>query len=365
MSELPELTDGHKATILLRWDKIDLAELAREVSGNPELDGRSLWAKAIKIFLNSKGLEAKTTAKEKIAPIILTEEQTDFCDNNADKMKTTELVRVLFKDDKLTPLSREFRAVYAYLNQTNKHAVKIEDEPVPEDDYKVPRSLYALILRVNRFVPNPKDPTVSIYSLEIKSLPPKDEKELRMLLGYVNLPRFEYYMNQYKKQVYRDLFEGTFLGMTYNKPDLSWEEQEQYINLASEIVQTAMIERQIQRLEQDMEESASGESDKKLTMTMVELTNSLREKFDKSKERQKKLFDTLSGSRAERLSKKFTENASILNLVDAWRDETKRNDMLALAELQKKAEGEDIDRLTSMESVMVLVAGMTKEEALN
>lgn len=364
-NELPVLTDGHKATLLLQGTKMDLAALARLISGDPSLDGRSLWARAIREFLVENDIKVRTTEKEKMATLILTQEQTDFIDANMEKMKTLELVRLLFKSESLTPLSREFRAVYSYIGQKNKHLIKMEDEPVAEDDYEVPKTIFTLIRRVNKHVPNPKDPTTSLYPLDVKLLGTVEEKCLRMLLGYVSMPRFSQQMNTYKRQMDRDLFESTFLGMTYDKPDLTREEQEQFMNLAAEIVQTMQIDRQIQKLEQEMDESMSGESDRKLTMTMVELVNSLREKFDKSKERQKKLFDTLAGSRSDRIKKRVTENASILNLVDAWRDDIKRNEMIRLALLQKQAEEKDINRMTSMEDVLLIVAGMSKSEALN
>jgi len=47
-------------------------------------------------------------------------------------MKPLEITKLLFNDTALTPLSREFKAVFAYLNKIEKNLIKQDDEPVEE-----------------------------------------------------------------------------------------------------------------------------------------------------------------------------------------------------------------------------------------
>jgi len=61
----------------------------------------------------------------------------------------------------------------------------------------------------------------------------------------------------------RKIYESTFIGMTWDKPDLLREEVEQYIGLAAEIVQTAQIDRHIQRLDTEIENALEGGDDGK------------------------------------------------------------------------------------------------------
>lgn len=357
------LTPDQEAFVLENWKAMDLITMVQTLSGDPKADGRHKLGRAIRVFLSSKGFEAKTTKYKAIGPIELTQEQLEYIKQNADRSKPLEVTRLLFENQKLTPLSREFKAVYIAFEQISKNFVRREEAPAEEDIYYAPKSIYKLIPRVNKYVPNPKNEIEPLFP-DIKKISGTEEKNLRTLLSYLNIPRFSYQANQFHKEVDRELFESTFIGMTWDKSDLKREEVEQYISLSSEVVQTAQIERHIQRLDREIEDSMTGENDRKLSLNLIELVNGAREKLDKSKERQKKLINNLTDSRAERLKKRIQENSSILNLVDAWRNEKRRQELIQLAILQKKAEEADIDKITSMSDVTALIAGLTKGEVL-
>jgi hypothetical protein len=357
------LTPDQETFVLENWKTMDLITMVQALSGDPKADGRHKLGRAIRVFLSSKGFEAKTTKYKAIGPIELNQEQLDYISQNADRSKPLEMARILFGNSKLTPLSREFKAVYIAVEKISKNFVRREEAPAEEDIYYAPKSIYKLIPRVNKYVPNPKNEIEPLFP-DIKKISGTEEKNLRTLLSYLNIPRFSYQANQFHKEVDRELFESTFIGMTWDKSDLKREEVEQYISLSSEVVQTAQIERHIQRLDREIEDSMSGENDRKLSLNLIELVNGAREKLDKSKERQKKLINNLTDSRAERLKKRIQENSSILNLVDAWRNEKRRQELIQLAILQKKAEEADIDKITSMSDVTALIAGLTKGEVL-
>lgn len=80
----------------------------------------------------------------------------------------------------------------------------------------------------------------------------------------------------------------------------------------------------------------------------------------------KRVDDTMTKlvqTRSKRLDNKFQENASILNLVEAWQTEKQRMKMIELAKEQKLLEGEEVDKLSDMDSVIALIAGFSKERA--
>jgi hypothetical protein len=120
-------------------------------------------------------------------------------------------------------------------------------------------------------------------------------------------------------------------------------------------------------LEEEIEGILNGSNmeSKKLSMTLIELVNGAREKLDKSKERQRKLLDELTESRSVRIKNKMAQNASVLNLVEAWKMESSRKELIELAELEKKSEEDEINRLSSLDRVVALIAGISKNEALH
>ena len=356
------LTDDQVAYVMLNYAKKSLIEMTQYISKDPKADGRDKVGRAIRTLLKNKGLEYETTKFRKVGDLELTEEQMEFLKNNIGTLKTLEACRILFKNDKLSPLSREFRAVYKFVDKITPGVTRREDAPV-EGEYKAPTSIFKVMQIVNKFVPNSKKENEPIYKSGDR-LTAQDEKNLRSLLSYMQLTRYILKSNSYSKQVDRDIFESTFIGMTYDKSDLQREEIEQYISLSSEIVTTEQIDRHIQVLDQQVDDILSGNSPEgaKLSMSLVEAINAARERLDKSKERQKKLIAELTGSRAERIKGKIEANATVLNLVEAWMDEKKRLQLLELAIKQKKAEREQCDELANMESVVALISGITKNE---
>ena len=361
------LTDSQKAFLLLKWnEEIDLIELVREVTKDPKADGRHKAGRAIRDFFLDNGKKIKTTKYEAKGPIELTDEQKEYIRNNMKDQKPLQIARSLFNNDKLFPLNSESKAVLAYIKEIEPNFIKQEDDIVDSDEYESPKSIYDLIPIVNKYVLNPKKENEGMYNPN--RLSAQDERNLRALLSYVNLPQFVQLANRYERKLDRELYVSTFIGMTHDKPDLLREEITQYISLASEIVTTAQIDRHIQSLDREVEDALSGSNNdkKKLSMTMVELINSARDKQDKSKERQKKLIGELIGSRAKRQENKIVANATVLNLVEAWQNDVEaRRRMIQLAIEQKNAEKEEVKKIMDMESVVALVAGVTIEELTN
>ena len=65
------------------------------------------------------------------------------------------------------------------------------------------------------------------------------------------------------------------------------------------------------------------------------------------------------------LKKQIKENASVLTLVEMWREEETRHKMIKLAELRKKVVKEEIDNLSSMDEMKARILGLSEEEALD
>lgn len=360
------LTDAHKSYLMLHWDKeFDIIEAIRHISGDPKADLRHRSGRAIKDFLIANGKTVKTSKYEAKGNPELTPEQKEFCENNAGKMKPLEIAKSLFGNDKLTTLHGEARAVFDYIAEIAPNVIETNDKPPRKAEYDAPKTVYELIDVVNRYVFNSKKENEGLY--DRSKLTSQDERNLRALLGYMNIPRFVYQMNQYDKHIERELYESTFIGMTHDKPDLLREEIDQYISLAAEIVTSTQIDRHIQTLDREVESSFSGNNkeNKRLSMTMVEFINSARATQDKSKERQKKLIGELIGSRAKRQEGKIVANATVLNLVEAWQDEKIRRAYIKMAMEQKAEEANEVDKLIDMESVVAMIAGVTRDELIN
>jgi hypothetical protein len=360
------LTDEQKKFVDENWDKLNLKELTQKAFNNPKLTGLTREGRAIKGFIAEMNPDAKikTTKYEKGDNVIeLTSEQKLLARNNLGVMSWLELARLAFNNPRLTRLHTESKAMYNYCMEIDPDKIPDDEKLSDSDEYQAPTSIDRLVTRVNkyRFKFN-GDKSKVLDKNDLRAL---DIKNLQALLGYMHTERFIQQASKYTRESDRTLYESSFVRYCYDKPDLLEEEVDNYVALCSEIVTITQIERIIQLMDNQLEEALKGEgSDKKaLTMTFNESINNQRDKLNQSKKTYQNLLEKLVGDRSKRLKDKVQQNATIINLIDAVKQEEKRIQLLKLAEKQKMLEATEVDELSNMESVIALIGGITKERA--
>ena len=362
MEEKIELTNEQKLLIVTTWNNRkenppSIAELMRLVF--PELldiDPRTKQGRAIKEYLATQGIkpEAPTYFKPK-GLLELTKEQQEYIVNNSN-MKSFEMARELFHNPTLVSTSQEARSIYKFIkdNKQIKYDSTI-DEDSPEKDYQPPKTLDRVIARINKYV---KD-----ANLDFKKISPIQKKQCMALIGYLHDFRFIHQMNTLESQGDRSLFESCFIKYTFDKEDLSQEDIDQYIILSIEAVMSSNIQKTIVNLqnEQDMIMSEEG----KMSMALVEAIKTSRDEYNNSVKRQQSLYKALTEERSKRLSERISETQSLLTLVDLWKQDETRRQMIKIAEDRKEKLSEEIDRLTNMDDLKIRLVGISKEEILN
>ena len=314
-----------------------------------------MYGKAVKKFLASRDLKVKTkseyTPKDRVE---FTQEQKDFLTNNATMMTPVDLARSLFNNYTLSNLSIESRSVEEYLNTLPKQIRAVQTEEEQQGDYKPPKNQERAMVRVNKYV---------LDGIDKDKITAKQKKELNSLISYLHTYRFLHQIGTYLDSVDRDLFESSFIRYTYDKSDLTQEEVDQYIVLATEVVISSNIQETIQTLQEQI--NMEMDSGQKIPMTLVEAVTSARTEYNQCVGRQQKLLNDLKVKRSERMQKQVKDNASILNLVQMWKDEETRNEMLKMAEMRREVLKGEIGRLSSMDDVKARIFGLTEEEVLD
>jgi len=357
----PVLNEDQQALIINTWNEKkenppSLQELTQLVFPQiPNIDGRSLYGKAVKKFLASRDLKVKTkseyTPKDRTE---FTQEQKDFITNNAAMMTAVDLARSLFNNYTLSNLSIESRSVEEYLNTLPKQVRSVQTEEEQQGDYKPPKNQERAMVRVNKYV---------LDGIDKDKITAKQKKELNSLISYLHTYRFLHQIGTYVDSVDRDLFESSFIRYAYDKSDLTQEEVDQYIILATEVVISSNIQQTIQTLQEQI--NMEMDSGQKIPMVLVEAVTSARTEYNQCVGRQQKLLNDLKVKRSERMQKQVKENASILNLVLMWKDEETRNEMLKMADMRREVLKGEIGRLSSMDDVKARIFGLTEEEVLD
>jgi phosphoenolpyruvate carboxylase len=135
--------------------------------------------------------------------------------------------------------------------------------------------------------------------------------------------------------------------------------------LSHEVVIASNIQRRVERLQTLLDDAAEDTEGRRIAMALVEAIGKAQVEYNQSVMRQQKLLNELKEKRSDRLKKEIKENASILNLVEMWKDEESRKKMIHMAELRKKSIKDEIERLSNMDEIKARILGMTEDEAIN
>lgn len=361
MKDKVEITEEQWERVVKHWndrpkdDPPSLKELT-EICFGRDLDGRSVEGKALRDKLAQANLKPKIAGDyERKGYVEFSEEQKEFIKNNSKNMSPVEIGRVLLKNKRLTNLNQEIRSIAKFIKDEGL-VTNAETKNVPEETWRPPRTELQVIEKINRYIHAQIDP---------KKMNGKQKKDVASLLGYLNTYRFNHVINTYEKQQDRDLFESEFIRCSYDKYDLTEEEVDQYIVYSNEVVVGSSIIKRTEVLNKLLDEIAESDSkDRRISMGLIEAINSARTESHQCITRQNKLLDSLKVKRSEKEGKAKEGAASVLNLVQLWKDEDSRLKMIEYAKKRQEVLKDGIEEISSMDELKAKMIGLTHDEAI-
>lgn len=328
----------------------NILEITQIVFKNEKLDGRSKEGKAVAKFLAKNGLKAITRKKEKLEDIILTDDQlAEIEDLKLENFNTCQIANSIFKRD-VEKLSKEWRAVNDIVNKD-----KQEERDTCRDSsgkYLPPHAISRLIKKIN---------DSSGYGLEERRLSRNQKLCCEKLRVNLSNSRFIAIVNNYEGETDKELFEQEFIRLTWDKPDLTADEINLYMNVSKEIINLESITKHLQKLNSMFE---SAEDQDEMTVRLAEIIKAKSSEYHQCESRIENLTKKLQGDRGARLANKHKENASFLNVVQAFQEEEERQNMVKIAEAQKQLIKEEAFRLEGMSAWKARVLGIGIEDVL-
>lgn len=363
--ELTTHQQNRAKEILQKNPEASITEITAYVYENDNIDSRSKEGRALKKFLLDNNIEYKNRSVFQRDRVSLTKDQEEFIKNNYKNQHYLDMAKILFKNNNLTHLSLEAREVNKYVNKLQKSDPTYLDMTtyVPKEsengtsnplgEYFPPRRMDQTLYRINKYLN---------LGWEEKKLKAMQLKQVAMLQRYLNTFSFCYQINTYRREDDRKLFEDAFIRYTYDKDDLTQEELDQFITLCTEVVTASTILQQVEDLRQLLRQASEEEEGRNIKMSLNEAISSLQTEYNQCRTRQNKLYKSLVDDRSKKLQERKQENASILNLVQAWKDEERRKSIINLAEAQKQNLEEEAKRLSSMDELKAVIRGIDIDE---
>jgi hypothetical protein len=173
--------------------------------------------------------------------------------------------------------------------------------------------------------------------------------------------RFLSIINSFTNSADKELFEEEFVRMTWDKPDLTADEINLYINCCIEIIKLSQIGKQVNKLN-DLFDRADNTDE--MTIRLSEITKTKTTEYNQCATRIESLIKKLQGDRADRMKNKQKANASILSLVMAFQDSEERANMIKIAEMQKAVIKGEAERLETMEEHKARILGIDRDEVI-
>ena len=343
-----ELTEEQKDLILESFKKDpNIINITKIVFDDDSLDGRSKEGRAVTKFLAKNGLKAKTTKREKQKAIELTEEQLESIDSmRRDGLNTSEITDIIFKKT-MPRLSTEWRAVNEIVHQERE-----DDKEEPQITYVAPNAISRLIKKIN-------DSTG--YGLEEGKMSRQQQNCCEKLRINLNNSRFIAIVNNYINIRDKELFEQEFVRLTWDKPDLTPDEINLYMNVCKEIINLELITSHLQKLN-DMFESADDQDE--MSIRLAEIIKAKSSEYHQCESRIENLTKKLQGDRGQRLANKQKETASFLSIVQLFQEEEERKNMVRIAEMQKEIIKEEAQKLEGMAAWKARVLGIGIDDVL-
>ncbi len=348
-----KLTEDQKQFIRDNFKETpNLLELTRLLFDNPEIDGRSKEGRAVREFLAEEDLEYQTTAKEKLPDIILNDQQREFIKAQAQNgLSAFQISEILFPDANVRRLCKEHLTVLEFLRQYEPAYVH-ESETAVNRQYNPPKLMITCLKKINMY---------TMQELDENKLNHDEQDCVKSLLRSLSAPRLIQVISNYTSMKDRELFEAEFIRATWDKPDLTSDEINLYINVCVDYINLKNISSHIEKLNTMFNEV---EDQQDMTVRLAEVLKSKTDEYDKCEKRMESLIKKLNGDRAERLKNKRQDNATIISLVKNFQAESERRRMIEIAEMQKKLVEEEVTRLDNMDSWKARILGISKNDAV-
>lgn len=343
---------------------LNIRDLVRKVFNNPDLNLRcDPEVKAVKEALAELGKKPNPVPSRKEQELLdgLSDEQKEYIRNNFQNSSPLEMTRILFDNTKLQGFSKQCQMVMTYCQTLDPKYIK-DDDLAEDEAYEPPKNIIGLMGKVNKYAMNTRGDGKALF--DPATLTNSQRHQLEALLAYMSLPLFRVEANKFVKRIDREVFESTFIANCWDKPDLTAAQVIQFIQLASLLVKGNQLDRIAQKLDDRQNDNLS-DPDSPIKMTEVETLNAYREKINAGAKQIAALIKTLEGERAKLMEEKQAGNASMHNLVMAWKSEEDRKKIIQLAERKQKAALKaEVERLASMDSLRAEIFGLNRDDII-
>lgn len=346
-----DITQQATARTLFREGK-DVLEIAQKIFPSITTDRRSPEYGAVRRLLSNLP-PARVPAPPKPpakGPVLLTEEQLRYIKENYKEENVLSLGKTLFPEraDGMTPLHGECKAIQIFIKEFDPTFFK--DMRRDMGEYEPPKELNQLCELITKASNTPLNPD---------RLSTTDKACIKFLAHNLASDRFRSCMDQLATERERGIFESEFVKATWDKPDLTPDEVNLYINLCDEYINRDRVSRKYAKLDNAFLEIKDPQAEASIKFS--EMIKTVSGERDQAAKRIESLINKLNGDRSKRLKEKGARTVSITAAFEAFKSEEERRQMLRIAQVQREAIQEEQKNMEGMPAWKARILGIKKE----
>jgi hypothetical protein len=347
------LTEEQKQYIKNNMSKIsNLNELTQKCFRDNDLDGRTKEGRSVREYLIENNIDYKTTRRKPQDKIELSDSQKDFIIQQAEEgLSSLEIAKLIFPKKQVKPLSNEQRTVLAHINEINPDFVPSQDY-ASVNDYVAPKSSSRVLKKIN---------DATGLALEENKLNRQNQICVKRLQINLSNSRFLKIINNYLNKQDRELFEQEFIRLSWDKPDLTADELNLYLNVCKEVINLEVVSALLNKLN-DMFDVNGDQTE--VTLRLSDIIKTKSQEYHQCETRIENLTKKLQGDRAERMKKNQKDSASFLAIVQMFQEEEERKNMVHMAEMQKKLIKKEAERMEGMAEWKARILGISQDDAI-
>jgi hypothetical protein len=330
----------------------DLIDLTKKCFGDESLDGRSKEGRAVRKFLVENSIKFKTTSRIPAEVIHLSSEQCAFILQQAeDGLSSLEIAKIIFPSRHVKPLSSEQRVVLEKIREVNPDMLPSQDSGAL-NSYLAPKSPSRIIKKIN---------DATGQTLNEQRINRQQQICVERLGINLSNSRFLKIINNLLNGGDRVLFEHEFIRLTWDKPDLTADELNLYLNVCKEVINLEVISAHLNKLNSMFDDA---DEQQEMSIRLAEIIKAKSGEYHQCETRIENLTKKLQGDRGDRMKKMHKENASFLAIVQLFQEQEERETMIHIAEMQKESIKEEAERLEGMSEWKARVLGISQEDAI-
>lgn len=333
----------------------DVDQLTKELFNDKTLDGRNKEGKLVAAYMVERGYGYKTRSHKKVKKIRLTDDQKRLIleYHEEDKLSSLQISQLIFQDEEVKNLSKEQRVVADFLKTHSRGFIRPDSDDTRIAEYVPPKNNEGAIKKINEY-------TNSELNSDFTKLKKQDKDCIANLMQSLKSPRFIQIVNTYGEQD-SFLFEAEFVRAVWDKPDLTSDELNLYINVCVDYVNLKTIQRNMEKLNRMFDDC---EDQTEMSVKLAEILKAKSSEYHQCEQRQESLIKKLNGDRSARMKNRQGDFASVLNLVQTFQQKDERDRMIEIAEKQKMAVSEEVDNLENMDSWKSRIIGLRRDDVL-